>query len=730
MNTITPSAQNTLEALKKTFGFTQFRPHQQTLVDSILAGKDTFGVMPTGGGKSLCYQLPAYILPSCAVIVSPLIALMKDQVDAARNNGLRAAFLNSTLDPTEAQSIENDYRTGNLDLLYLAPERLSTSYTTNLLKNNPPSFFAIDEAHCISDWGHDFRPDYLYLSRLKELFPGVPVAAFTATATHQVGHDIESRLNLQDATKIRASFDRKNLFYEIRAKRDWETQIIDFIRERPDQSGIIYRTSRKAVDQTAALLKANGINAAAYHAGMEAQARSNTQDDFLRDNIHVIVATVAFGMGVDKADVRFVIHGDIPKNIESYYQETGRAGRDGDPSHCLLLYSAGDTVRIRHFIDQIVDQEEKKRTTTLLRHMEQFAAIPKCRRTSLLAYFDETYPAENCNSCDFCAGSYTKIDATTDAQMILSAIMRTSGKFGAVHICDIVTGANTAKIRQFEHDKLKTYGVGKAKPKTHWRTILDALTAAGKLTLSRDQYPVPQINDEGTQILFGHENFQINSDTRIEPEKAKSSTTTEENIPHHTGLFEHLREIRKETADLQNVPPYVVFSDRTLRELAAYQPSNETEILSIHGIGQNKADKYADKFLSAIQEYTINNPDSQTEKQPLPTNRTPSKAITRVLTETYLTTLALLDQGLTAEQIATKRGIAQTTVESHIEKLIQEDKPIDHTKHITPDQETLCRQLFQQHGSTLLKPIIEAANGQLTYGQVKIMRALQNKKTT
>lgn len=725
MNTTTTPTQNTLPALKNTFGFSSFRPHQETLVNSILQGKDTFGVMPTGGGKSLCYQLPAYILPGCAIVISPLIALMKDQVDAAKNNGIRAAFLNSTLAPTEAQSIENDYRSGNLDLLYLAPERLATTHTTNLLKQASPSFFAIDEAHCISDWGHDFRPDYLYLSRLKELFPGIPIAAFTATATHQVAQDIETRLNLTDATKIRASFDRKNLFYEIRAKRDWETQIVEFIKARPEQSGIIYRTSRKAVEQTAALLKANGINAAPYHAGLDSEIRSKTQDDFIRDNTTVMVATVAFGMGVDKADVRYVIHGDLPKNLESYYQETGRAGRDGDPSHCLLLFNPGDAQKIRHFIDQVTDEEEKRRNTTLLRHMEKFASVPRCRRIGLLDYFNETYPADNCGACDYCAGSFTKIDATTDAQMILSAIMRTGGKFGAVHIADIVSGANTAKIRQFEHDKLKTYAVGKTKPKTHWRTVIDALIAEGKLSLSKDQYPVPQLNDHGTEILFGRAKFEMNSDTRIEPEKIKSNTVNDEEIPYSTGLFNHLREIRKQTADLQNVPPYVIFADRTLRQLAAYQPSDNNELLCISGVGQNKAEKYGDLFLSAITEHTTNNPDSANEKQPLPANTRPSKPkINRGLTETYLITLALLDRGLTAEQIATKRDIAQTTVESHIEKLIQEGKPVDVSKHITSEQQQLCETLFAQNGNTLLKPVIEAANGKLTYGQAKIIRAL------
>jgi ATP-dependent DNA helicase RecQ len=725
------STENMHQALQKVFGFAEFRPHQQGLVEGLLAGKDVFGVMPTGGGKSLCYQLPAHMMEGTAVIVSPLIALMKDQVDAARGHGIKAAFLNSTLSPGEAAEVQQAYREGELDLLYLAPERLALRGYVDTLRLNErgaPSFFAIDEAHCISEWGHDFRPDYLFLGELRKLFPETPVGAFTATATGKVAEDIESRLGLGDAVKVRASFDRANLFYEVRAKRDWQTQLVEFVRSRPEQSGIIYRTSRKSVENTAELLKANGINAAAYHAGMEAADRTRTQDAFIRDDITVMVATVAFGMGVDKADVRFVVHGDLPKNIESYYQETGRAGRDGEPSHCLLLYSPGDAVKVRRFFDEIVDDAERQRAGQLLRAMEGFASVPSCRRVKLLDYFGETYAEESCGACDYCNGNFKSVDATREAQMLLSAVMRTGGKFGAVHLCDIVFGADTAKIRQFDHHQLKTYAVGRNRPKTYWRSMLDALLAGSQLRQSQDQYPVPQLTESGAEVLYGRQSFEISEDTRVEPEKPGGSRRgSSEAITCHEGLFEQLRVRRKEVADAAGVPPYVVFSDRSLRAMAAHMPEGIDEFIQLHGIGQNKCDQYGEGFLAAVAEYLVEHPEAVAEKQALPELRPKAAkrdgAIKRGISATIRSTQELLAEGLDIAAVAARRELVTSTIESHVAKLIEEGEDIDWRQLVSEEKVALCKQLFAEHGESALSPVIEAAGDKLGYGEARIIRA-------
>ena len=722
MPTKTFSIHDAVNQLKINFGFDTFRPHQATLVEGLLSGMDVFGIMPTGGGKSLCYQLPAVMLEGTAIIVSPLIALMKDQVDAARANGIRAELLNSTLSPELAQEVEEKYRNGNLDLLYMAPERLSQASTLELLRSNSigaPSFIAIDEAHCISEWGHDFRPDYLITSRLKSLFPGSPLAAFTATATKQVAKDIEKSLDLQQPIKIRASFDRANLFYDVQPKRSIDKQIVEFIRERPKQSGIIYRTSRKSVDETARMLVANGLNAGAYHAGLDPQKRSETQEAFIRDDLTIIVATIAFGMGVDKADVRYVIHADLPKTLENYYQETGRAGRDGEASHCLLLYSAGDLGKLRFFLEQITDTEEKQRSEKLLMAMNRFASTPSCRKKTLLAYFDESLESDNCGACDYCTGSYTEIDATTEAQMILSAIMRTGNRFGSIHICDIVTGANTAKIRQLEHDRLKTYGVGKNKDKAYWRNLTDSLLAQHFLVLSEGQYPVPQISDQGMELLFGRATFSHAMDQRIKPQKHNS---TRDDIVCDHDFLNYLKDIRKDIADCSNIPPYVVFSDRSLKAMAAYQPSNNEDFLAIPGVGENKLEKYGARFLAEIQGYITHNPHV-TELKSIPPLQEP-RNIKKGVSETLKTTQDMIKQGLSLDEIASQRQLSLSTIETHAAKLIQENVDIPWQQYINHSQIELGRELFNEHGFSALKPIVEASEDQLSYGQARIIAAL------
>ncbi|MGJ8656950.1 MAG: DNA helicase RecQ [Akkermansiaceae bacterium] len=744
------SATMTVEkTLKDVFGFSEFRPNQEKLVRGVLEGKDVFGVMPTGGGKSLCYQLPAVVLDGCCVVVSPLIALMKDQVDAARGNGIRAAFLNSTLDPMEMREVEEAYRNGKLDLLYVAPERFGAGGVNGgfveLLRScaeGRPSFFAIDEAHCISEWGHDFRPDYMFLSRLKLIFPGVPVVAYTATATEKVAADIEKRLELEGAVKVRASFDRKNLFYEVRTKKDWERQLVDYVSERKGQSGVVYRTTRKSVEQTVDLLKRNGVNARGYHAGMDADVRAKAQEGFIRDDCDVIVATVAFGMGIDKADVRFVVHVDLPKNLEGYYQETGRAGRDGEKSSCLLLHGSGDVVKLTRFIEDIGDEVERERTRGLLRAMDRFAAVPQCRRRALLGYFNERYVEGNCGGCDFCSGEFTAVDATRDAQIVLSAVARTNGKFGAVQVCDIVVGAKTAKIKQFGHDELKTYGAGKDKPKGYWRSVIDALLTGEYLVLSKAQFPVPGMTQSGWDLMMGKGQnggkFSMQVDQRVEPEKmggrsgGSGSYGSDEEQVCHEGLFDYLRSLRKVEADKAEVPPYVVFADKTLRQMAAVMPESLEVMGRLHGVGAAKLEKYGEVFRAGVEHYLGENPDVRAEKVEIEGLKTVAKASTnsgggklkRGLSETYKTTLGMLHEGMSAQEISDKRGVGLSTVEGHVARLFEEGEALELRDYVTEAEEKLCLELIEEHGAAALKPIYEASGEKLSYGVIKIVMAV------
>ncbi|MDH4233066.1 MAG: ATP-dependent DNA helicase, partial [Nitrospirota bacterium] len=447
-----------IDALRTVFGFEAFRSNQEEIIRNIMACRDVFAVMPTGGGKSLCYQLPAWLLEGTAVVISPLISLMKDQVDAARENGIPAACINSSMSRQEISDACSSLKQNRTKLLYIAPERFAMPDFLRMLKGLPLSLFAVDEAHCISEWGHDFRPDYLGLSTLPQEFPDVPIAAFTATATKKVQDDVIARIGLRSPFVVRASFNRPNLFYEVRPKTKVGRQVVEFLHGRKGESGIVYRATRDSVAETVEFLTSHGIKALPYHAGLSAIERNHNQEAFSRDETQVIVATIAFGMGIDKSNVRFVIHADLPKNIENYYQETGRAGRDGEPAHCLLFFSRGDIPKIRYFIDKMPDAVENSLAVEKLNRVIEYAEHAVCRRKRLLGFFGEDYPAHNCNSCDICTGVIEKTDITRDARIIMSAISRTGQRFGAGHISDIVAGAVTKRIRELKHNELKTFG--------------------------------------------------------------------------------------------------------------------------------------------------------------------------------------------------------------------------------------------------------------------------------
>ncbi len=589
-----------LNTLRKVFGFHEFRPNQESVVRSLLQQRDVLAIMPTGGGKSLCYQLPALLLPGTCMVISPLIALMKDQVDGARSNGIRAAFLNSSQSAGERDEVMHALLSGQLDLLYVAPERFILSHFRETLSRVPLSLAVIDEAHCISEWGHDFRPDYLSLSDLVTLFPNTPVAAFTATATHRVQQEILDKLALRNPLIVRASFDRPNLLYDVRFKENVEPQLVALLNRNEGKAGIIYRTSRKSVNDTAAMLQAKGFRAIPYHAGLSDLERKKNQEAFIRDEVEVIVATIAFGMGIDKSNIRFVIHADLPKSIENYYQETGRAGRDGEPARCTLLFSQGDIPKMRFFIDAMPDEAERQRALAALSKVVTFASTSVCRRRTLLDYFGERYPHENCNSCDICLGTREVVDATVQSQMILSAIVRTEERFGATHIVDILTGSQNKKIFDFGHDRLKTWGVGKAHDKKYWRRLIDELLAQQVIQKSEGLYPTLSLLPRASKVLRREERIDI---VRFLEKKTEQPLAKAGDAPYDNKLFEQLRMLRKHIADEQGIPPYVVFSDRTLHDMAATLPRTAEAMLTVSGVGEVKLQRYGQQFLRIIERY-------------------------------------------------------------------------------------------------------------------------------
>jgi ATP-dependent DNA helicase RecQ len=589
------------ETLRSVFGFESFRQDQEAIIRQVLSGKDVFAVMPTGGGKSLCYQLPALLMQGMAVIISPLISLMKDQVDAAVENGIAAVFMNSSLDQREIADVYRRLKEQKVKLLYIAPERFAMPQFTEMLKGIPLSLFAIDEAHCISEWGHDFRPDYLALSAIPALYPNVPIAAFTATATHKVQQDIISKIGLRMPHSVRASFNRPNLFYQVEPKSKVEQQLLKFLKDHEGEAGIIYRTTRDAVTETAEYLQLHGIKALPYHAGLPAEVREQNQEAFNRDEVSVIVATIAFGMGIDKSNVRFVVHADLPRHIEGYYQETGRAGRDGEPAHCLLLFSRGDIPKIRYFIDKMEDEGERRIALEKLNQTVRFASHNVCRRKQLLSFFGEAYPAANCEACDICTGSADRIDISTDARIFMSAMARTNERFGIVHIIDIVMGADTPRVRELGHHEIKTFGAGRLHDKHHWRFIVDELLAQELLRQDGDRYPVLKLTSKGSGMLTGPgEVFGLKREAVKTKERRRKNF---EGGHYDEALFERLRVIRKKIAGENHVPPYVIFSDRTLHEMCVHIPKTASEMRMISGVGDVKLERYGGEFLQEILSY-------------------------------------------------------------------------------------------------------------------------------
>jgi ATP-dependent DNA helicase RecQ len=593
---------NAQQVLKTTFGYGSFRPPQEDIINTLVAGEDALVLMPTGGGKSLCYQIPALVRGGCGIVISPLIALMQDQVDALRQLGVKASYLNSTLSSEDAYNTEQALLAGEIDLLYIAPERLNQSRMLDLLQRAPIALFAIDEAHCVSQWGHDFRADYLKLSILHQQFPDVPRIALTATADARTRTEIINRLDLGEAKQFISGFDRPNIRYTIGLKHNGKQQLQQFLTENhPNDAGIIYCLSRKKTEDIALWLQSQGFNALPYHAGLNPQTRANHQSRFLREESIIIVATIAFGMGIDKPDVRFVAHLDLPKTVESYYQETGRAGRDGLAANAWMIYGLQDVIKLRQMMEGSEGSIEHKRAEQhRLNAMLGLCEITTCRRQALLNYFDNELP-QPCGNCDTCLKPVPTWDGTEAARMALSACYRTEQRFGVNYLIDVLRGAETDKISQNNHHQIPTYGVGKDLDNNQWRSVFRQLVARGYLSVDLERFSALRLEEKCRPLLRGEEQIELRKD--IKQKAAKRTTKTALPLDVDVALWETLRECRRELADEQGVPPYVIFHDSTLQEMCTSVPQSLSEFAQLSGVGERKLDKYGSVFLQAINSH-------------------------------------------------------------------------------------------------------------------------------
>jgi len=603
---VVPLIEHAEKILQEVYGYAGFKGDQQAVIETVLAGRDALVLMPTGGGKSLCYQIPAMVRPGVGIVVSPFVALMQDQVDALRLLGVEAAYLNSSLPAEAQQALFPRLEAGEVDLLYIAPERLLQPGTLARLARCPVSVIAIDEAHCVSQWGHDFRQDYMGLNVLRERFPGVPRLALTATADARTQDEIVERLELDDARRFVSGFDRPNIRYTVHIKRDARRQLLQFLDARRGQSGIVYCMSRKKVESIAGVLSEKGFTALPYHAGLSTERREENQKRFLREDGVVIVATIAFGMGIDKPDVRFVAHLDLPKSIESYYQETGRAGRDGEPAEAWMVYGLQDVVRLRQMMDESGAPEQQKRVERhKLDALLGWCEVTRCRRRALLEYFNDSLE-EDCGNCDICLHPPRTWDATVAAQKLLSCVYRTGQRFGTVHLIDVLLGKETDKVVQHRHHELSTFGIGADMDQQQWRSLVRQLLVQGYLRADVERYGALRLTEQSRPLLRGEMTLYLREDLRDREQAAlrkKPRRETTATVPEaERGLWEALRDCRKRLADEQGVPPYMVFHDATLMEMLAHRPASEAELMTLNGVGEAKLARYGKEFLEVIKE--------------------------------------------------------------------------------------------------------------------------------
>jgi ATP-dependent DNA helicase RecQ len=741
LSALKSAAPQLLPLLKQYFGFTTFRPLQEEIIRDSLAGQDVFALLPTGGGKSLCFQLPALARDGLTVVVSPLIALMKDQVDALQASGIPATFLNSSLAADESRKRLRGLHQGEYRLLYAAPERLMLSGFLEDLQRWNVRLIAVDEAHCISEWGHDFRPEYRQISDLRKLFPDVPFMALTATATGRVREDIVTHLKLREPKCYVASFNRPNLTYRVIPKNKPYDQLLNFLRARPKENGIVYCQSRKSAERVAANLTEDGVKARPYHAGLTPKERSEHQELFLRDDVRVICATIAFGMGINKPNVRFVVHYDLPKNIEGYYQETGRAGRDGLPSECVLLFSAGDVVKQTGFIDEKPDPQEQKIAREQLHQMVHYAECAGCRRVELLRYFGEEYgravllhghadqqvspTEEGCGACDNCLSPRATFDGTLAAQKFLSCVYRIREKngfgVGLNHVVEVLTGAETEKIRKWDHAQLSTYGIGKEHGRPEWAAIGRELVRLGFVRQTTDKFSVLELTNTGGAALKERRKITL----------TKPAVVPETKV-HHVGeiscdevLFDRLRQLRKQLADERDVPAYIVFSDVALRQMARNYPQTESDFARISGVGEKKLREFGEIFLGEIAAYLQTNArqifadDSFTAPAAPPPSR-------GSLGDSARETLRRFRAGQSVAQIARERDITTGTIYGHLVEGIERGEPVDLQTIFTVAELTEVAAAFNRCGFGALGPVFETLGGKIDYGRLRIFRAAKN----
>lgn len=695
--------------LQDVFGYEQFRTPQAEVIETLLNGRDALVVMPTGGGKSLCYQLPALIRPGVAVIVSPLIALMQDQVSALSQWGIRAGCLNSSLDYQVINETEHQLRAGGLDLLYIAPERLLQARTLDLLAECQISLFAIDEAHCVSQWGHDFRPEYLQLFKLRERFPGVPRIALTATADERTRQEIINRLELTDAARFIRGFDRPNIRYRIGQKDRAKEQLLKFLKdEHPSDAGVVYCLSRKRVEETAEWLSEKGFEALPYHAGLPAELRNHNQHRFLNEEGIVMVATIAFGMGIDKPNVRFVAHLDLPKSVEAYYQETGRAGRDGQPADAWMVYGLQDVIFLRQMLagSQASDmhkQVERQKLEAMLGLCE----ITSCRRQALLAYFGEN-EHEPCGNCDTCLEPVPVWDGTEAARKALSAVYRTGQRFGVTHVIETLIGNRPDRVIQLGHDKITTFGIGKELDKKQWRSVFRQLVARGYLSVDAEGHGVLQLTEKCRPVLKGEESLELRKDQRKQSRYDRKQVPQNKLEAEDFALWNDLKACRKRLADEHGVPPYVIFHDATLMEMVMYRPLSHDQLSRINGVGQKKLDLYGNAFMTVIEEHEVSPPqpdvDTQAEES-----------------------MMLYRTGMTVEQVARQQKLSPKVIYGHLAQAIQRgqlemndviDLPEAEIQHV----EQVIHECQREYGNAL-KPVHEALAGAYDMGVLRCIKA-------